>query len=194
MMKNIERKILSQRQIIDQSKKEINENIRMKLDDQNNELDSISLGIRRIIDLMAMQTRNETSNWKRQERFNLRNSEALNATKISIQHSNDNLSARLSTFQNETFGHIHRQIDQMTEMRNQLSDLMNANSASSDSVKHSIDEIIKKYDASVKELKLHFSKMEFSMLSLIQKDDQKENLDDDIMQELDMLSIGITKS
>ena len=48
MMEALEQKILRQRQKIDETKKEINDNIKMKLDNQNDELDSIALSIKRI--------------------------------------------------------------------------------------------------------------------------------------------------
>ena len=186
----MEQKILRQRQKIDETKKEINDNIKMKLDHQNDELDSIALSIRRIHNLMAMQAGNETHNWKIQEHLNLQNLQALNETKISIHHSNDIINTKLNSLQNETFGHIQHQLDQMTELRYQLSILMNDSTNSTNLIERSIHENLKQYDAGVKELKLHFSKTEFSILNLIQKDDQGF-IDKEIEQEMDLLSLGI---
>ena len=190
MMKDIEQKLLRQRQQIDETKEEINDNIKMKLDHQNNEIDSIALSIKRVNNLMTMHAGNETLNWKTQEYLNLQNSQALNETKISIHHSNDMLNMKLNALQNETFGHVHRQLDQMTELRYQLSILMNDSTNATNSIEHSIHENLRRYDAGVKELKLHFSKTEFSILSLIQKDDQGF-IDKEIEQEMDLLSLGI---
>ena len=190
MMKDIEQKLLRQRQQIDETKEEINDNIKMKLDHQNNEIDSIALSIKRVNNLMTMHAGNETLNWKTQEYLNLQNSQALNETKISIHHSNDMLNMKLNALQNETFGHVHRQLDQMTELRYQLSILMNDSTNATNSIEHSIHENLRRYDAGVKELKLHFTKTEFSILSLIQKDDQGF-IDKEIEQEMDLLSLGI---
>ena len=190
MMEEMEQKILRQRQKIDETKKEINDNIKMKLDNQNDELDSIALSIKRIHNLMAMLAANETLNWETQERLNLQNLQALNETKISIHHSDDIINTKLNALQNETFGHIHHQLDQMTELRHQLSILMNDSTNSKNLIDRSIHENLRRYDASVKELKLHFSKTEFSILSLIQKDDQGF-IDKEIEQEMDLLSLGI---
>ena len=93
--------------------------------------------------------------------------------------------------QNKTITQIHNQLDQMTAMRAQLSVLLNESLFSPHLSKEPIEENLRLYDAIAKDLKLYFAKAEFTILGLVQKNLEEQNVNEDIMEEMDLLSLGI---
>lgn len=189
MLKEINTKLLLQRQTIDENKIEMNENMKKRLEKQNEDIESIQLSLTRITNLMDMQTSNQTYNWRKQEHFNRQNLEALNQSNIELQFLLT-LPNNLDEFQNETMNQIHNQLNQMTTMRNQLSALMNESAVATDSIEESIELNLRAYDAMTNDLKLHFANTEFRVLTLIQNESQGKDVNEDIMQEMDLLSLG----
>ena len=189
MLKVINAKLQLQRKAIDDSKTDMNENLKMRLEKQNEDIESIQLSVRRIINLMDMQTTNQSYHWRKQEHFNRQNIEAINKSNTGLQ-SLLTLPNKLDEFQNETTNQIHNQLNQMTAMRNQLSVLMNESAFATDSIEESIEVNLRAYDAITKDLKLHFARAEFMALNLIQKESQGQDVNEDIMQDMNLLSLG----
>ena len=189
MLKEINTKLLLQRQAIDESKNEMNENMKKRLEKQNEDIESIQLSVTRIINLMDMQNSNQTYYWRKQERFYRESFEILTQSNNGLQ-SLLVLPYKIDELQNETMNQIHNQLNQMTAIRNQLSVLMNESALATDSIDESIELNMRAYDAMTKDLKLNFANTEFRVLSLIQNESQGKDVNEDIMQEMDMLSQG----
>ena len=136
-----------------------------------------------------MQNSNQSHHWRKQEHFNRQNLEALNQSNSGLQ-SLLALPNKLDEFQNETMNQIHNQLNQMTAMRNQLTVLMNESALATNSIVESIELNLRAYDAMTKDLKLHFANTEFRILSLIQNESEGQDVNEDMMQEMDLLSLG----
>ena len=189
MLREINTKLLHQRQKIDESKRELNENMKKRLEKQNEDIESIQLSVTRIINLIGMQNFNQSYHWRKQEHFNRQNLEALNQSNTGLQFLLV-LPNKLDEFQNEIMNQIHNQLNQMTAMRNQLSVLMNESALATDSIEESIELNLRAYDEMTKDLKLHIANTEFRVLSLFQNELQGKDVNEDIMQEMDLLSLG----
>ena len=84
LWKKIEEKLLTQRELIGDSTKEINKNLRIKMGQQNETLGDVLMSVRRILTMVEVHMNNTSDNWNIREEMEASYSQKLNETEFKL--------------------------------------------------------------------------------------------------------------
>ena len=187
LWKKIEEKLLTQRELIGDSTKEINKNLRIKMDQQNETLGDVLMSVRRIVTMVKTHMRNVSDNWDIRKETEANNDQKLNESEFKLNGLTI-LTSRGLEAQTEIKDQIHVQLEAMTGLQNQLKSILE-NSSFTRSFKTAIEENLHHYDVSTRELKFTVKQTEYKILKWMTNIHQEEDVDE-VMQELIILEQG----
>ena len=187
MWKKIEQKIMKQKEQLGDSTKEINKNLRIKMEQQNDTLDDVLSSVRRITRMMTTHMNDTSDRWKLRKESEAIYFQKLNESNLKLNNL-ENVTNMGLELQNEIKDQIQDQVEEMDRLRNQLITLLD-NSSFTQNIKTMIEENIYHYDTNTKSLKLTISQAEYKILKWISYIDHDQN-DVDVVQALAELKQG----